>query len=114
VTEDEFRRGPAEDRLARVVDELRAVTAQVEATPLLAPPRASRCGWRRWRWWTRPSGWPARWSRPRTASPAPRTCELAALLLLLALGGCSAAMWSCPPGGGVLRGGGCRVLLIGA
>jgi hypothetical protein len=37
VTEDEFRRGPAEDRLARVVDELRAVTAQVEAMPLLAP-----------------------------------------------------------------------------
>jgi hypothetical protein len=37
VTEDQFRRGPAEDRLARVVDELRAITAQVEALPLLAP-----------------------------------------------------------------------------
>jgi hypothetical protein len=33
--------------------------------------------------------------------------------LLLALGGCSAAIWSCPPGGGVLTGaGGCRVTLI--
>jgi hypothetical protein len=40
--------------------------------------------------------------------------ELAALLLLLlGLGGCSAAIWSCPPGGGVLTGaGGCRVTLI--
>jgi hypothetical protein len=38
VTGDEFRRGPAEDRLARVVEELRAITAQVEATPLLPPP----------------------------------------------------------------------------
>jgi hypothetical protein len=37
VTEGEFRRGPAEDRLARVADELRAITAAIEATPLLAP-----------------------------------------------------------------------------
>jgi hypothetical protein len=37
VTEAEFRRGPAEDRLARAVEELRAITAEVEATPLLAP-----------------------------------------------------------------------------
>jgi hypothetical protein len=27
----------------------------------------------------------AKWSRPRTASPAPRTCELAALALLALL-----------------------------
>src|SRR5205085_2634017 len=55
---------------------------------------------------------PARWPRPRTARRAPRTRELAVLLLLLALGGCSMALWSCPPGGGVLGGGGCRVLLV--
>jgi hypothetical protein len=36
VTEGEFRRGPAEDRLARVVSELKAITADVEAVPLLA------------------------------------------------------------------------------
>jgi hypothetical protein len=29
----------AEDRLARVVDELRAITAEIEATPLLPPAR---------------------------------------------------------------------------
>jgi hypothetical protein len=37
VTGDEFRRGPAEARLARVADELRAIAAEVEATPMLAP-----------------------------------------------------------------------------
>src|SRR5436189_99360 len=80
------------------------------AAPAAAHPGPTRRA--RWPWSRRPSGWRARWSRPRTASPAPRTCELAALLLLLALGGCSAALWSCPPGGGVLGGGGCKVFLL--
>jgi hypothetical protein len=43
-----------------------------------------------------------------------RIFELAAAVALpLALGGCSAAIWRCPPGGGVLTGaGGCTVTLI--
>ncbi|HEV8165172.1 MAG TPA: hypothetical protein VGR74_12110, partial [Actinomycetota bacterium] len=39
MTQDEYRRGPAEDRLARVVAEVRAVTAQVKAMPGLTAAR---------------------------------------------------------------------------
>jgi hypothetical protein len=46
--------------------------------------------------------------------PRPRrTFELAVLAAPLLLSGCSAAVWRCPPGGGVLTGaGGCTVTLI--
>jgi hypothetical protein len=39
LTEDEFRRGPAENRLRRVVDEIKAILAEVAAVPYLAPAR---------------------------------------------------------------------------
>jgi hypothetical protein len=43
----------------------------------------------------------------------PPARRISSLALLLALPGCSAALWSCPPGGGVLTGaGGCRILLV--
>jgi hypothetical protein len=39
LTEDQFRRGPAENRLRRVVDEIKAIVAEVAAVPYLAPAR---------------------------------------------------------------------------
>jgi hypothetical protein len=39
LTEDQFRRGPAENRLRRVVDEIKAILAEVAAVPYLAPAR---------------------------------------------------------------------------
>jgi hypothetical protein len=37
VTGDQFKSGPAEDRLGRVVSEVRAITKQVAALPGLGP-----------------------------------------------------------------------------